>query len=199
MTRPRSPLALLLAVLAVALAARVAAADDTATRTAKRHFERGQKLYALAKFREALDEYQQAFDARPIPDFLFNIGQCYRNLGDYDSAIFSYKKYLATAPDAPNHAQVEQLIEDLQTKKDQEDARRLALDRPPPPPAPAAAPAPTPAPPPAPPSSGRIYTRWWFWTGVGVIAAGAGVATYELTRPGSGPPSTSLGNIVFGK
>ena len=189
MTCPRC----LLALLVVALAAQVAAADDAATRNAKRHFERGQKLYASTKFREALDEYQQAFDARPLPDFLFNIGQCYRNLGDYDSAIFSYKKYLDAAPDAANRPQVEQLIVDLQARKDQEDARRLAL-QPPPPPAPRPAAVAT-APPPGPP----IYTRWWFWTGIGVVAAGAGVATYELTRPGSGPPSTSLGNIVFGK
>jgi tetratricopeptide (TPR) repeat protein len=197
MTRPRSLLAPLLAVLAVVLSARVAAADDTATRTARRHFDRGQKLYALTKFREALDEYQQAFDAKPIPDFLFNIGQCYRNLGDYDSAIFSYKKYLAATPDAPNRAQVEQLIDELQTRKDQEDARRLDLQRPPP-----VAPAPPPpspvTAPPAPPASHPIYTRWWFWTGVGVLAAGAGVTTYEL-RPGSGPPPSALGNIVFGK
>jgi tetratricopeptide (TPR) repeat protein len=192
MTWPRS----LLALLVVALAARIAAADDAATRNARRHFERGQKLYALTKFREALDEYQQAYDARPIPDFLFNIGQCYRNLSDYDSAIFSYKKYLAATPDAPNRAQVEQLIGDLQTRKDQEDARRLALE-PRPPPAPAPAPPARPAPPP--PPDRPIYARWWFWTGIGVVAAGAGVATYELTRPGSGPPSTSLGNIVFGK
>ncbi|HEX3757136.1 MAG TPA: tetratricopeptide repeat protein [Kofleriaceae bacterium] len=192
MTWPRS----LLALLVVVLAARVAAADDVATRAARRHFERGQKLYAATKFREALDEYQQAFDARPLPDFLFNIGQCYRNLGDYDSAIFSYKKYLAAAADAPNRPQVEQLIAELQTRKDQEDARRLALQPPPPlAPPPPAAPPPTPPPPAARP----IYARWWFWTGVGVVAAGAGVATYELTRPGSGPPSTSLGNIVFGK
>jgi tetratricopeptide (TPR) repeat protein len=195
MTSPPFLPRLLLALFVLVLAARGAAADDAATRTAKRHFERGQKLYAATKFREALDEYQQAFDARPLPDFLFNIGQCYRNLGDFDSAIFSYKKYLDAAPDAPNRPQVEQLITELQTRKDQEDARRLALQPPPPPAAPAPA-----APPPAPPPADRpIYARWWFWTGVGVIAAGAGVATYELTRPGSGPPSTSLGNIVFGK
>jgi tetratricopeptide (TPR) repeat protein len=192
MTGPRC----LLALLVVALAARSAAADDAATRNAKRHFERGQKLYTLTKFREALDEYQQAFDARPIPDFLFNIGQCYRNLGDYDAAIFSYKKYLDAAPDAPNRAQVEQLIVDLQARKDQEDARRLALEpRPPPAAAPPAA-----APAPAMPASRPFYTQWWFWTGVGaLVVGGAGVATYKLTRPGSEPPSTSLGNIVFGK
>jgi tetratricopeptide (TPR) repeat protein len=191
MTGPRC----LLALLVVALATRVAAADDAATRSAKRHFERGQKLYTLTKFREALDEYQQAFDARPIPDFLFNIGQCYRNLGDYDAAIFSYKKYLAAAPDAPNRAQVEQLIVDLQARKDQEDARRLSLQSAPQAAAPQAAP---PPPAPAPPASQPLYTRWWFWTGIGVVAAGGtGVTIYELTRPGA--PATSLGNIVFGK
>ena len=197
MTRPRT----LLALFVLALAARVAAADDAVTKAARQHFERGQKLYALTKFREALDEYQQAFDAKPIPDFLFNIGQCYRNLGEYDSAIFSYKKYLATAPDAPNRAQVEQLIDDLQAKKDQEDTRRLGLQPQPPPAAPPpAAPPPAAAPAPPPPANHPFYTRWWFWTGVGVVAAGAGVTTYELTRPkSSGPPMTTLGNIVFGQ
>jgi tetratricopeptide (TPR) repeat protein len=185
MTLPR----LLLAVLVVALAAHSAAADDAATRTAKHHFERGEKLYALTRFSEALDEYQKAFDARPIPDFLFNIGQCYRNLGDYDSAIFSYRKYLTLAPDAPNRAQVEQLITELQARKDQSDTHRLGLSpsRPPPPPAPVERPAERP-----------IYARWWFWTGIGVLAAGGGVVAYEVTRP-QGPPSTNLGNIVFGK
>jgi tetratricopeptide (TPR) repeat protein len=167
-----------------ALAARLAAADDAATRAAKLHFDRGEKLYALTRFSEALDEYQKAFDARPIPDFLFNIGQCYRNLGDYDSAIFSYRKYLTAAPDAPNRAQVEQLIGDLEARKDRSDTRRLGLQRRPESPAPATDP--------------PIYTRWWFWTGIAVVGAAGGVAVYEATRP-AGPPSTGLGNIVFGK
>ncbi|HET9625915.1 MAG TPA: tetratricopeptide repeat protein, partial [Kofleriaceae bacterium] len=90
--RPLLVLSLLL------LFGRVALADDAAMRESKRHFERGEKLYALTRFSEALDEYQKAFDAKPIPAFLFNIGQCYRNLGDYDAAIFSYRKYLKLAP-----------------------------------------------------------------------------------------------------
>lgn len=186
MTLPR----FLFALIVVAIAARGAHADDAATRAAKRHFERGEKLYALTRFSEALDEYQKAFDAKPIPDFLFNIGQCYRNLGDYDSAIFSYRKYLTAAPDAANRAQVEQLIAELESRKDQNDTHRLGLQPPrrtePPPPVA------------APPADHPFYTRWWFWTGIGVVAAGGGVAAYELTRP-SGPPSTNLGNIVFGK
>lgn len=192
MTAPRTLLRLLaiLALLATALTSRDAAADDDATRLARSHFERGEKLYALAKFREARDEYQLAFDASPLPALLFNIGQCNRNLGDYDAAIFSYRKYLTLAPDATNRAQVEQLIADLQRKKDRDDARRLGLQPPP-----AAAP---PPPTPAEPSDAPIYKRWWFWTGIAVVAAGGGAVAYAATRS-SGPPSTDLGNIVFGK
>jgi len=179
---------LILAFCLLALTAGVAIADDPTLRAAKLHFDRGEKLYALTKFSEALDEYQLAFDAKPIPDFLFNIGQCYRNLADYDSAIFSYKKYLTLAPAAPNRAKVEQLITELEAQRDHSDTRRLGLERKR---APAAGPAPSDARP--------IYKTWWFWTGVGVLAAaGGGIAAYELTRPG-GPPDTSLGNIVFGK
>src|SRR4030095_6343579 len=66
-------------------------ADDP---SAKGHFDRGEKLFAVGKFKEALDEYQQAYDAEPLAALLFNIGQCHRNLNDYDAAIFSFKKYL---------------------------------------------------------------------------------------------------------
>lgn len=188
MTLPRFLLALFLTVLG----ARVAAAEDPSLRAAKRHFERGEKLYALTKFSDALAEYQKAFDAKPIPDFLFNIGQCYRNLGDYDSAIFSYQKYLKLAPDASNREKVEQLISDLEAKKDQSDSQRLGLQR-------KRKPEREPDEPDAEQAPDRpVYKKWWFWTGVAVVGVAGGVGIYEVTRS-SGPPSTSLGNIVFGK
>ncbi|HET9626104.1 MAG TPA: tetratricopeptide repeat protein, partial [Kofleriaceae bacterium] len=142
----------------------------------------------------ALDEYQKAFDAKPIPAFLFNIGQCYRNLGDYDAAIFSYRKYLKLAPDAANRDQVEQLITDLEAKKDEQSTERLGLGRREATPQPA-----QPAPTPPPPESHPVYTRWWFWTGLAVLGAAGGVGVYEATRKNGGPPNTDLGNIVFGK
>ena len=180
----------LLIILSLVMFGRVALADDPpAVREAKLHFERGEKLYALAKFNEAIDEYQKAFDAKPIPAFLFNIGQCYRNLGDYDAAIFSYRKYLKLAPDAGNREQVEQLIADLEAKKDEQNTERLGLGRRDvaPPPAPEHAP------------DHPVYTRWWFWTGLAVIGAAGGVGIYEATHKSGGPPNTDLGNIVFGK
>lgn len=177
-------LALLCLGFVLASAPRPAYADDPAMRAARRHFESGEKLFALGKFDEALNEYQEAFDAKPIPDFLFNIGQCYRNLGDYDQAIFSFEKYLKLEPDAANKVSVEKLIDDLQDKKARKDSEKLVG--------------------PQPMKSRHVgastpfYQQWWFWTAVGVVAVGTSVGVYEGTR-GSGPPTTDLGNIVFGK
>jgi tetratricopeptide (TPR) repeat protein len=158
--------------------ARSAHADDPATRAARRHYERGEKLFALGKFDEALEEYQTAFDAKPLPGFLYNIGQCYRNLADYDQAIFSFKKYLKLEPEASNKEAVERLIEELEEKKAQgENQKFIKKKKEPPQP---------------------IYKKWWFWTGVGVVAAGGTVAILA-SGGGSSPPGTDLGNIVFGK
>jgi tetratricopeptide (TPR) repeat protein len=170
---------LLVVCLGVAVPVRSAHADDPATRAARRHFERGEKLFALGKFDEALEEYQTAFDAKPLPGFLYNIGQCYRNLGDYEQAIFSFKKYLKLEPEAANKESVERLIEELEEKKAQGDSQKFVKrskqseDKP-------------------------VYKKWWFWTGLGLAAAGGTAAIYA-TRSGSSPPATDLGNIVFGK
>jgi len=43
-----------------------------------------------------------------------------------------------------------------------------------------------------------IYKKWWFWTGVGVVAVGGTAAIYA-SGGGRSPPGTDLGNIVFGK
>jgi hypothetical protein len=44
-----------------------------------------------------------------------------------------------------------------------------------------------------------VYKKWWFWTGLAVVAGGAGVGIYAATRGGetSAPPMTDLGNINF--
>ena len=174
-----------LVVCFVAFAPRPARADDPAMRAAKRHFERGEKLFALGKFDDALDEYQKAFDARAIPDFLFNIGQCYRNLGDLDQAIFSFKKYLKLEPDAPNKDAVTKLIDELEDKRARENGAKLVA-------APREGGGPAP-----PPQATPIYKRWWFWTAASVVVVGSGVGIYAATR--SGPPATELGSINFGK
>lgn len=175
----------LFTLCAMVLLVRVAHADDPATRAAKRHFDRGQKLFTLGKFDEALDEYQKAFDASPLPDFLYNIGQCHRNLGDYEQAIFSFKRFLQLDPEAPNREKVELIIDELEDKLEREGAKKRRREEPPPPPPPHA-------------EGKPIYTKWWFWTGIAVVGAAGGVGIYAATRS-DGAPDTTLGNIVFTK
>ena len=172
----------LLVLIVTILVARVAHAEDPATRSAKRHFDRGQKLFNLGKFDEALDEYQKAYDASPLPDFLYNIGQCHRNLGDYEQAIFSFKRFLQLDPDAPNREKVEIIIDELEDKLERQGAKKK-IEPPPPPPHAEGTP---------------IYKKWWFWTGIAVVGVAGGVGVYAATRP-DGPPDTNLGNIVFTK
>jgi tetratricopeptide (TPR) repeat protein len=161
----------------------IAGAEDRAA--AKKHFERGEKLFALGRFKDALDEYQAAYDAAPIADFLFNMGQCHRNLGDYEAAIFSFRKYLKAMPDADDRAQVEAYIKELEAEQDKRDAARFRLDERPEEPPPV--------------EHGRpVYKKWWFWTAIAAVGAGAGAGVYFGTRT-DGPPTTTLGNIVFGK
>jgi tetratricopeptide (TPR) repeat protein len=171
--------------LALVAAPRLAAAEDSATKAAKRHFTKGEKLFALGRFDDALVQYEKAFESKPLPGFLFNIAQCHRNLGNIDQAIFSYRKYLREAPDADNREAVERQIEELEEEK----ARRAASGG-----------IVVGAPPPddrKPPEPGKkpIYARWWFWGGVAAVA-GASAGTYLLTRDTAVPP-TDLGNVVF--
>ncbi len=189
--RAEAIFAVLLA-LVVALMPRPAAADDPAMRAAKRHYERGEKLFALGKFDEALDEYQKAFDAKPLPGFLFNIGQCYRNLGETDSAIFTYKKFLKLDPDAPNREKVQATIDKLEEEKARGESERLKLTEP----------KRDPVPPPIEhpiDSASPIYKKWWFWTGMAVVGVAGGFGIYEATKRSAGVMGTDLGPIAFPK
>lgn len=171
---------LMMVCLAIAVPSRTAFADDPATRAARRHFERGEKLFTLGKYDEALEEYQTAYDAKPLPAFLYNIGQCYRNLGDLDQAIFSFKRYLKLDPEAENRESVERLIEDLEDQKARGEGEKFIRKKPG-------------------QENKPVYKKWWFWTGVGAVVVGGSIGIYAATSGGNGPPMSDLGNIVFGK
>ena len=192
-------------------AARAAETDDKALAEAKESFTQAEKSYALGKFDDALKQYEHAFDLKPMPAFLFNIGQCYRNLGNWERASFFYQGYLNREPRAKSRDKVLALIEQMNQKvREQEEARRAAaaaiVATPPAPPSaagnvvtgappassggegkpavPGAVP-PVPTPPSdTPPPSTPTYKKWWVWTLVGVAVVGGGVATaMVLTNP----------------
>jgi tetratricopeptide (TPR) repeat protein len=179
--------------------------DDKALVRAKKFHREGEKLFALGKFKQALVQYEKAYEAKPLPAFLFNIGQCHRNLDDYDAAIFSFRKYLKLAPDAPNRESVLEYIDELEREKERVEGQRLVgggdtdLVRDDPDQRSGDA-------------TGRgddrddrqvrpgkpFYKKWWFWGGVALVGAGA-VGTAVVLSGDSGPPATDLGNIDFGR
>lgn len=176
-------------VVAVSLCAVGHAEDKQVARAA---FAEGQRRYDLNEFNAALAAFKQAYLAYEEPVFLFNIAQCYRQLGDKGEAIKFYRSYLRKVPDAPNRDDVKSLVSTLENEV--ASAKAAA----PPPTTPIlAAPPPSLIPPPQPTgltavstsvrSDARpkpLYKRWWLWTIVGAAAAGAatGVAVAVTSR-----------------
>ena len=162
--------------------------EDAAMKRAQGHFRKGEKLFALGRFEDALGEYQKAFEEYPLPEFLFNIGQCHRNLGDYDQAIFSFRKYLRLKPDAENRDATEELIAELEADKARNPVKpaKQRLD-------PIAGGSPDNA-----VRARPVYTRWWFWTGI-VVVAGAAATVFVVANQGSGVPDSDFGNLDFSR
>ena len=189
--------ALAAALLVSLSAARPVAADSAFARAA---VEQGRQLaieagrhYQEGRYMQALESYRRAYDVAPVPELLFNIGQCHFQLKSYEWAIFFYQGYLADRPRAANRPLVESLI----TESRRHLKRRTA----------------TPAfvtPVAADSGSGAslsavrterespaIYRRWWFWTAIGVAAVAAGGTAYYLHDSGGGRalPDRSLGTV----
>jgi len=200
-------------------AAVAAPASATAGEKASRElFQRAEKSFNLGRFPEALADYQAAYEAKPLPAFLFNIAQCYRNMQSYERARFFFRRYLALDPKTTNRRLVEDLIAEMTRELDKSEKSEKAeqaekSDDSLAAPVALAAPAPVAAPPPLPPQpapastpalalerqvpqaaeSRPVYKRWWFWTGAGAIIAAGTIAAILLARPGN--PQGSLPSI----
>lgn len=103
-----------------------ASADDRADKTkAKALFDEAQVHYQVGRFEEAEKDYSKAYELARLPGFLFNIGQCHRELKDYARALSFYESYLEKKPDAKNRGIVEGLIAEAKGKiADQEEQKR---------------------------------------------------------------------------
>jgi tetratricopeptide (TPR) repeat protein len=93
--------------------------DDAARKkAATEHFNKGQKLYAAEKWERALEEFKAGYAAYPLPGFLINIGQSYRQLGERKRAITLYQQYLDLQPEDDSlRPQVQRMIDDLEREE----------------------------------------------------------------------------------
>jgi tetratricopeptide (TPR) repeat protein len=84
--------------------------DEAPVERAKELFAKGNQHYNLGELAEALVLYKRAYQITPLVEFLFNIAQCHRKLGQHREAITMYQSYLVAVPDAENRPLVEELI-----------------------------------------------------------------------------------------
>jgi tetratricopeptide (TPR) repeat protein len=200
------PLRQIATILAVALVSSQAMAqNDDALGRARAHFEAGRALYNLGNYPEAQREFAAGYELAPRPQFLINLGNCFRRMDDLPQAREMYQRYLREArADDPLRGQAEQVLAEVE--------RELAAR--PPAPEPKPAPKPTPETKPvlvdqAAPSAGSarpagavaspllvtrhpeadkpfIKRHWWIIpASVVVVGVGVGLGVYYGTRTDS--------------
>lgn len=94
--RQASPLAVLLVGLIAAFAS-PAHADALAKPTsalAREHLTTGNRYYRVRDFEKAIVEYKAGAVREDAAVFHYNLGQCYRQLGKYEDAIWHYKRFI---------------------------------------------------------------------------------------------------------
>jgi tetratricopeptide (TPR) repeat protein len=73
-------------------------------------YHRGEAAYRAEQWSEALAAFQEASSFYASPDFQYNIGRCYENLGSYEDAVRSYEIYLRAKPNAPDSGAIRERI-----------------------------------------------------------------------------------------
>lgn len=194
----------LLCTLLLLLAAAPAHAD-AALQRAKQDFDAGRALYEQGRYAEAHERFAAGYELVHRPRFLMNMGQCQRQLKQFDRARELFQRYLDEAPDDdPERARVIRFIAELDAEERaaQEHATPAegtgATTAPPAGTAPSSQVAPSSsavvaAPAPA-PQPHRSFARrnWWIFPVAGVILAGVAVGIYFGVRPAD-PCANSLG------
>lgn len=110
--------------IALVLCTRPAFADDPPIKRPKapaalEHLAKGTKLYNVRSFEDAAAEFKQGALVEPAPIFDYNLGQCYRQLGQYKDAIWHYERFLKASPETTVRNQhVREFITQMQGELD---------------------------------------------------------------------------------
>lgn len=97
------------------------AQNADALKKAQSAFDQAQADFVAGKYDEAAKGFDDAYNARQFPQFLYNAGACHHmkgkkatdvpvSIGSYESAVSYYKKYLAADPQAADKPKVEKAI-----------------------------------------------------------------------------------------
>ena len=82
-----------------------ASADDESVQVARDLAKPGTKLFAMKKYKDALDIFLKSHEVHPLPEVVWNIARCYEELGDVENAIVFFEESAATDEDPGNRAE----------------------------------------------------------------------------------------------
>ena len=103
-----------LSALLAHLPARAGEPPEAEIRQARSLSEQARRQYELGHFADAARLYESAFQLKPLPALLFNIGQCRRQLGDVRGAAVAYRSFLRGDPDHPSAPTARELLDQLE-------------------------------------------------------------------------------------
>jgi tetratricopeptide (TPR) repeat protein len=109
----RKRVVLLLACLLSSAHAQDAADDDDVARV---HHEAGRVYLERGRFDDAAREFEEAYELSHRAEILYNLSIAYRDGGRLPEAVDALRRYLATAPDAPNRAMLEERLRTLEAE-----------------------------------------------------------------------------------
>jgi tetratricopeptide (TPR) repeat protein len=150
----------------------------------------GHRLFRLGRYEEAVAAFRRAYEIKADARLLYDIAECYREVGAVNQALFYYDRYLAGWPEAFDRAEVEEKVAELENRRGTPTPRTAAARRSRPimmiEPATSKTRQPS-----------RPWQRWWFWTAIGVGVLGGIGAAVLSSGSGSSAPMTELGDKRF--
>ena len=178
----------------VCVAGRPAWADDATA--AREHAQKATTFFKLAKYDDAIREFEAAYEAKEDPALLYNIAQCHRLAGRDGEALRLYRNYLRDAPRGPYRAQAEQWIATLEKSASEHPAPPPVT---PPSPEPPATNGPAPPGPPNPPAAETAPPPSYPPTQLAPAdTAVSPPAPAPQPAPASPPPAPSAGHRTAG-
>ena len=103
------------------------AKGEAKTVEAKAHFKQGTQLYKQARYKDAIAEFETAYQLKPHGVLRFNIAQCFEKLGDIPQALRSYHQYLREVPDAEDKATVQAAMANLEKRLAEKGLQQLLV------------------------------------------------------------------------
>lgn len=156
--------------------------------------DEGTRLFEAGRYEEAIAEFRKAYELEARPTLLLQIGRAYQRLGQRETALYFFQRFLATAPsDSPDRAEAEAVVAAAAPP-----AAPPVADDAPMEPALGALDVRERAPAAETETDTALWQRWWFWVGVGAVAAaGAGWGFGLFGGEAVDVPQSDLGHRKF--